>query len=347
MRVLTHWSANLSGRARGRLDLHRTALRSRTYATAAFNAPTVEHEVVTVTTDDGARLRVHAYGPADAPVIVLVHGWTCAIEYWNAQINAFAGPYRVVAYDQRGHGESDYGTVPLSMDLLADDLNTVLDATVPTGEKAVLVGHSLGGMTLQAWAGRFPEQVPARAHAVLLTNTASGALVAETTVLPLFNRLLPRGLRIALPAWLGRRGLGTPVLLPPLLPIRWIFTRQIMHTNATRELVDYSMAVVRSCPARVRAAFGLLLAEMELGDAARHLVVPTTVIAGSADFMTPPIHAERIAATLTEIGSLVRHEVLETGHLGNVEAHERFNEELATLLDVVEDARRQVDAAVG
>ncbi|MET7772490.1 alpha/beta fold hydrolase [Nocardia sp. NPDC005366] len=336
----------LSAKIRGRLDRHRANLRSRTYATTAVNPPTAPRSDHVVTAVDGARLRVHSYGPADATAIVLVHGWTCAIEYWNAQINAFAGEYRVIAYDQRGHGQSEVGTAALTMDLLADDLVAVLDATLSPRERAVLVGHSLGGMTLQAWAGRYPEQVATRAHAVLLTNTAADRLVAETTVVPFFNRPLAflRGRAIPLPFFIGRLGLGTPIFFPPLAPVRWLFARQIMSLAARRDLVDHSMAIVRSCRAWVRARFGFVLADMNLGDAAKNLVVPTTILSGSADDMTPPVHSERIAAMLAETGALVRHEVLATGHLGNIEMYERFNEELARVLDAVAATEEPVKA---
>ncbi|MGW0245832.1 alpha/beta fold hydrolase [Nocardia goodfellowii] len=324
----------LTGLSSALFDSHRANLRSRTYATAAFNPPTVSHEVVPVTTRDGARLRVHSYGPKNAPAIVLVHGWTCAIEYWNAQINAFAGEYRVIAYDQRGHGASEFGSSELSMDLLADDLAAVLDATLGADERAVLVGHSLGGMTLQAWAGRYPEQVPARARAVLLTNTAAAHLIFETTVVPLFNRparLLK--LKVPLPFLLGRYGLGCPIVFPPIAPVKWLFARQIMSTAAEGDLLDFSLNIVRSCPALVRARFGFLLAEMDLGESARKLVVPTTIVAGSFDDMTPVAHAEHIAEMLRQTGSFVRMTVLPTGHLGNTEAYEQFNDELARVLD--------------
>ncbi|MEV0249257.1 alpha/beta hydrolase [Nocardia sp. NPDC050712] len=326
-------------------DAHRANLRSRTYATAAFNPPTVPHEVVPVTTRDGARLRVHSYGPKDAPAIVLVHGWTCAIEYWNAQINAFAGEYRVIAYDQRGHGASEFGHTALSMELLADDLADVLAATLGAEERAVLVGHSLGGMTMQAWAGRYPEQVAARANSVLLTNTAAAHLIFQTTVVPLFNRparLLK--LKVPLPFLLGRAGLGLPIVFPPIAPVKWLFARQIMSTTATGDVLDFSMNVVRSCPALVRARFGFLLAAMDVGESARKLVVPTTIIAGSFDDMTPVAHAEQIAGMLRETGSFVRMAVLPTGHLGNTEAHEQFNDELAR---VVQAAYHRREVATG
>ncbi|MGV9586688.1 alpha/beta fold hydrolase [Nocardia farcinica] len=324
------------------LTAHRANLRARTYPTTALNPPTAQREVIPVTRPDGARLRVHAYGPAGAPTIVLVHGWTCAIEYWNPQINAFAGDYRVVAYDQRGHGESERGTAPLTMDLLADDLAAVLDAAVPAGEKAVLVGHSLGGMTLQAWAARNPGEVTRRAHAVLLTNTAPHGLVDTTTVVPFFNRPMRfKRTGVSLPLAVGKVGLGTPIVFPPVRLVRWLFARQVMCLACDSDRVDFGMAIVRSCPAAVRAEFGKLLAVMDLGEAARNLVVPTTVLAGSFDDLTPPVHSELIAEMLESVGSLDRYAVFETGHLGNVEMFERFNDELARVLDSVHSRRAE------
>ncbi|WP_039802197.1 alpha/beta fold hydrolase [Nocardia araoensis] len=329
------------GLLRSLRDAHSADLRSRTYETTAFNPPTAPREVIPVRAGDGARLRVHAYGPSDAPAIVLVHGWTCCLEYWNPQINAFAGDHRVIAYDQRGHGESEYGAGELTMDLLADDLAAVLDAALAPGQRAVLVGHSLGGMTLQAWAARYPERVARQALAVLLTNTAADRLVFETTVVPLLNRPLRLlQLKVPLPFLFGRLGLGAPIVFPPIAPVRWLFARQILSTAAKGELLDFSMAIVRSCPARVRSKFGFLLATMDVGEAARNLVVPTTVISGQFDDMTPPVHSERIVELLRQTGSLARYQVLPTGHLGNVEAYERFNEELARVLAAAHKSSR-------
>ncbi|MBF6297973.1 alpha/beta hydrolase [Nocardia amamiensis] len=326
---------------RGLRDAHSAELRSRTYRTAAFNLPTTAPEVIPVHGRDGALLRVHAYGPSDRPVIVLIHGWTCCLEYWNPQINAFAGEYRVIAYDQRGHGESEYGSDKLNMDLLADDLAAVLDAALAPGQRAVLVGHSLGGMTVQAWAGRYPERVEKQALAALLVNTAADRLILETTLVPLLNRPLRLlQLKVPLPFLFGRLGLGTPIVFPPIAPVRWLFARQILTTTAKGDMLAFSMAIVRSCPAWVRSRFGVLLATMDLGEAARNLVVPTTVLAGQFDDMTPPVHSERIVEMLRQTGSLMRYGVLPTGHLGNVEAYGRFNEELARLLAAVRPRTR-------
>ncbi|WP_227979492.1 alpha/beta fold hydrolase [Nocardia spumae] len=319
--------AAIMERIRGLFSAHRADLRTRSYGLPALNPPAAPCAVSSVTASDGARLRVHSYGSAEGEAIVLVHGWTCCLEYWNPQINAFADDYRVIAYDVRGHGESESGSADLTTDLLADDLAAVLDATLRPGQRAVLVGHSLGGMTIQAWAGRYPEQVARRADAVVLANTASGDLIAETTVVPRFNRG-----PLALPFPIGRLGLGLPLILPPIEPVKWIFRRQIMSLATTGDVADFGLAIVRSCPAMVRSRFGFLLAELALQSCPGCVTVPTTVIAGSADDMTPPVHSERIAEALRSVGALRRMVVLPTGHLGTVEAHEAFNDELAEVL---------------
>ncbi|MFB7721932.1 alpha/beta hydrolase [Nocardia sp. NPDC056100] len=309
---------------RAMLRAHRANLRTRTYANADLNPPAGPYETIPVTTTDGARLRVHAYGPADGDVLVLVHGWTCCLEYWNPQINAFAGEYRVIAYDVRGHGESEAGTAPLSTDQLADDLQAVLEASLKPGQRAVIVGHSLGGMTTQAWAGRHPEQVRKRAAAVLLTNTAAGQLIAETTVVPLFNRGF-----LKLPFKMGLLGLSLPIVFPPIAPVQWLFRRQIMSLATVGDVATFAQDIVRSCPARVRGRFGTLLSHLDVGRGAVHLTVPTSLVAGSADDMTPVVHSDRIAEMLREAGSLDGYLILPTGHLGNVEAYQEFNAELA------------------
>jgi pimeloyl-ACP methyl ester carboxylesterase len=317
----------IQDRVRELLRAHRAGLRTRRYTTAAFNAPAGTPEVIPVTATDGARLRVHAYGPADGDVVVLVHGWTCCLEYWNPQINAFAGEYRMVAYDLRGHGDSELGNATPTPDLLADDLAAVLAAVLRPGQRAVLVGHSLGGMTIQAWAGRHPEQVTERAAAVVLTNTAPGNLIAETTVLPVFNRGL-----LALPHGLGRWGLAGQLVFPPIPPVRWAFRRQVMTLASTGDVAEFALSIVRSCPAAVRGKFGLLLADLALGRAAENLTVPTTVIAGDRDDLTPPVHSRRIVEMLTRAGSFDAYRVFRTGHLGNVEAYPEFNAELERVL---------------
>ncbi|MFE3442063.1 alpha/beta fold hydrolase [Nocardia sp. NPDC059180] len=318
----------------------RAGLRSRTFETASLNAPTAAHEVVPVTTVDGARLRVHAYGPADGDAIVLVHGWSCSIEYWNPQINAFADTHRVVCYDQRGHGESEAGTLFPSADTMADDLAAVLDATLRPGQQAVLVGHSMGGITLQAWAARHPDQVTRRAKAAVLMNTTSGNIRYDTDLLPLLNKPLTVaerpvtvfGAGLRMPIAIAETLLTAPVPIPGGWPARAVLKARIMSPGATADQVDFALGVVRSCRPLARGKHAAALADLELGEAAAKLSVPTTVIAGSHDNLLPERMSRIIADTLDRAGNLAGYHVWPTGHLTNIEAADRFNEELARII---------------
>ncbi|WP_433563504.1 alpha/beta fold hydrolase [Nocardia sp. CA-151230] len=315
----------------------RSGLRSRNYRTASLNTPRPT-EVIPVTTRDGARLRVHAYGPAEGDVIVLAHGWSCAIEYWNPQINAFAGEYRVIAFDQRGHGESESGTRSFSADQLADDLSDVLEAVLRPGRRAVLVGHSMGGMTIQAWAHRYPHQVRHRASAVLLATTAARQIPNRATVIPLLNDVIPG------PDWLALALFGTPVPLPGGPAVNLIAKHRLMTPAATRDQILFGTSIVRSCRPSVRAAVARGLLELDLHGAAAHLTVPTTVIAGSHDRLLPEVHSREIADTLAVAGHLDRYTILPTGHLVNIEAEKAFNVELHR---VIRRSRRDPVAVAG
>ncbi|MGV9679563.1 alpha/beta fold hydrolase [Nocardia sp. NPDC003482] len=304
-------------------------LRSRTYATAALNvAPSPD--VVSVTTADGARLRVHAYGPADGDVIVLIHGWSCCIEYWNPQINEFSADYRVVAYDQRGHGESTSGTERFGPDRLAEDLSAVLDAVLPPGRRAVLVGHSMGGMTIQAWAQRFPEQVATRASAIMLATTAAGRITGRAKIIPLLNEVVPA------PVWLAQALFGAPLPLPGSVAVRELFKNRIMGPTAEAEAAAFGLSIIRSCNPMVRGAVARDLTTLDLAEAAAHITVPTSVIAGEHDKLLPRVHSEEIAELLAANGVLDRFTVLPTGHLPNIEAPDAFNAELRRLIRVAQ-----------
>ncbi|MBF6333799.1 alpha/beta fold hydrolase [Nocardia transvalensis] len=310
---------------------YRARLRSRTYGTAALNvAPSPE--IIPVTTSDGARLRVHAYGPSEGDVIVLIHGWSCCIEYWNPQINAFSDEYRVVAYDQRGHGESTLGSESFSADQMAGDLSAVLDAVLRPGQRAVLVGHSMGGMTIQAWARRFPEQVSQRASAVLLATTAAGRIPARAKIIPLLSDLVPA------PVWVAQTVFGAPVPLPGFAVARSLFKDRIMNPACDADMTDFGLSIVRSCRPAVRGAVARDLARLDLRDAAADITVPTSVIAGEFDKLLPPIHSREIADVLAAAGSLDRFTVLPTGHLPNIEAPQEFNAELHRLIRISRSA---------
>ena len=120
-----------------------------------------DHTVVR--TLDGAQLAVWDLegGAADAPVVVLPHCWGCSHEVWLPVTRRLREEgYRVVLYDQRGHGASTRGTAPLTIETLAHDLTAVLDGT--DVRDVVLAGHSMGGMTIMSLATHRPAVLKER-----------------------------------------------------------------------------------------------------------------------------------------------------------------------------------------
>ena len=273
-------------------------------------APPVPVRELTVESADGARLHVEVHGPKGAPAVVLAHGWTCSTAFWAAQIRALAVDHRVVAYDQRGHGRSPAAAV-CSTDGLADDLEAVLKATLAPGEKVVIAGHSMGGMTVMAAAARpaFREH----AAAVLLCSTGASRLVAESTVLPL------RAGRLR--TWLTGRLLGSRAPLGPVTAAaRAILKYATMGPRSAPEMVEACARIVHACPRTVRHAWSRVLSLLDLGHGIRELTVPAAVVVGTADRLTPPVHARSLAEALPNCVGVT--ELAGLGHMTPIEAPE-------------------------
>ncbi|MBK3577231.1 alpha/beta hydrolase [Streptomyces sp. MBT65] len=293
-------------------------------------APPVPAREVTVTSADGSRLYVEVHGREGAPVVVLAHGWTCSTAFWAAQTRDLAVDHRVVVYDQRGHGRSP-AAVTHSTDALADDLEAVLEETLAPGEKAVIVGHSMGGMTVLAAAGR--ARFREHAVAVLLCSTGSSRLVEESLVVPL------RAGRVR--TWLTRKILGTRAPLGPVTPAaRRILKYGTMGPGSAPHMVEACARIVHACPSAVRHAWSRVLDSLELDNGVRELAVPTAVLVGTADRMTPPVHARALVAALPNCVGIT--ELPGLGHMTPVEAPElvsaRIRELAATYAHIKEGA---------
>ncbi|MFD3378997.1 MULTISPECIES: alpha/beta fold hydrolase [unclassified Streptomyces] len=273
-------------------------------------APPVPARELTAVSADGARLHVEVHGPEDAPAVVLAHGWSCSTAFWAAQIRDLAADHRVIAYDQRGHGRSP-ASPACSADALADDLEAVLAATLAPGEKAVLAGHSMGGMTLMAAAGR--DRFREHAGAVLLCSTGSSRLVAESLVVPM------RAGRSR--TWLTRKVLGSRAPLGPVTPLaRRILKYATMGPGSAPGMVEACARIVHACPRKVRYAWSHVLDTLDLDHRVRELSVPAAVVVGTADRMTPVVHARALVAALPHcVGST---ELPGLGHMTPVEAPE-------------------------
>lgn len=286
-----------------------------------------------VVADDGTRLYVELQGPVDAPVtVVLVHGFTARLEEWTLQRGPLAEQARVVLYDQRGHGRSGWGNVRhATMDQLARDLSAVLDAHAPTGP-VVLVGHSMGGMTLMALARLRPDLFDTRVTGVFLLATSAGDLATGGAV----GAIARTGKRLhLLPLWLRLLQLSSP-LLDRLYrrgtPTGFRFTRRQLfgRDDADPELVRQVQDLLELAPFTVTAAFyPTFLEHDELASLEALRAVPVSILVGDSDRLTPASHSRRIAAALPDAELTV---VPGAGHSVNITRPQVVDAALARLL---------------
>lgn len=305
-------------------------MRSAVKHSARSLAPTPDR-VLTVDSADGGRINTEIHGPDGAATVVLIHGWTCSIPFWGPVINELGGEVRVVAYDQRGHGRSAQNPAdrPYGTRNLVDDLEAVLAATVPEGERVVLAGHSMGGMTIMAAADR--ASVLGRAGAVLLASTGFEDLSARSRVAPFADRW-PRGATA-----FNRRLLLSQTPMGPVTPVsRAMLKYGTLGPRASRELADFNAQIVLSCPRTTRYRWGRVLDKLDLSATVGLLDVPTSVLVGTADRLTPPVHARQIVERLPSCLGLT--ELPGIGHMTPLEAPDTVAEMIRVLAKTLKAA---------
>lgn len=307
-----------------------------------------------VRTDDDVLLNVEEVGPPDAPMtIVFVHGYTLSMGSWafqrrslGAQLataNGHRPTARLVFYDQRGHGASGRGASGHStIEQLARDLAAVLEARVPRGP-VVLVGHSMGGMTVMGLAAKRPDLFGPRVVGAALLSTSSGNLAELTFGLPEFlTRVRAAVLPVA--AWTMRRrpaiAEGTRRVAADLISV---VTRSLSFASPDVDpaLVQYVDAMIAGTPVDVIAEFYPALAGLdETGSLEPLRRIPTLVLTGDADRMIPPQHSELIVERLGRAGDGRAEFVVvpDAGHMVLLEKPDVVSEALTALLRRVASA---------
>ncbi|OAA21104.1 putative hydrolase or acyltransferase of alpha/beta superfamily [Frankia sp. EI5c] len=263
-----------------------------------------------VTAADGIPLHVEQTdqdprpGPETAaPTLVFVHGFCVNGDSWVFQQRALRDLGPMVFYDLRAHGRSgpcEAGSC--TIDQLAADLHQVLTERVPQGP-IVLVGHSMGGMTIIALAGTHPELFRDRVAGVVLLSTSAGDLARLTLGLP---ALVTDGVRRALPTLtVGMR--RAPTLFERARrrgsDFSWEITRRIAFGSGDvpPSVVSFLEEMVGDTPIPVMAAFMSTLLEHDKVEAVAGLRdTPTVILVGDDDVMTPPEHSRAIADLLPD-----------------------------------------------
>ncbi len=289
----------------------------------------------TVQTEDGVALHVEEVGDADAPLtVVFVHGYVQQMAVWHFQRKALADQddARLVFYDQRSHGRSARGFSERStIDQLGRDLGRVVDEVSPE-RPVVLVGHSMGGMTIMALADSRPELFGDRVAAVALIGTSAGKLASVTfglpkVVLPVTKRVLPlltRGMRRRPRPFEHTRRAGGD--------LAFLLTRLggFGSGEVSPSVVELVERMGAQTPVDVIAEF---YATFMSHDKLRALDVlrglPVLVLVGAQDRLTPVDHSREIAAALPDAHLVV---VEGAGHMVVLERPELVTLQLRALL---------------
>ncbi|MFE6998285.1 alpha/beta fold hydrolase [Streptomyces griseus] len=285
----------------------------------------------------GSRRRRLFGRKAPAPVtVVFSHGYCLGQDSWHFQRAALRGLVRAVYWDQRSHGRSGRGRtqadgVPVGIDQLGRDLRAVIDAAAPEGP-LVLVGHSMGGMTMMALADQYPALIRDRVAAVALVGTSSGKLGEVNFGLPVAG---VNAVRRVLPGVLKALGSQTELVEKGRRATADLFAGLIKRYSFGSRDVDPAVArfaerLIESTPIDVVAEFYPAFTEHDKSGALPAFRdVPVLILAGDKDLVTPSSHSEAIADVLPDAELVI---VPDAGHLVMLEHPETVTDRLADLL---------------
>jgi len=297
-----------------------------------------------VVTDDAVDLHVEIDDPADFGghratdddlTIVFVHGYSLNLDSWHFQRAAYRGQVRTVFYDQRSHGRSGRsGEDHCTIDQLGHDLRRVIEDTVPG--RCVVVGHSMGGMTVISLADLHPELFGDKVVGAALISTTAGGLDPGRILFPMLPlglggrfvgravRTLDRGHKVVDLA----RGWGHAVA--DVATDRYAFGTDPVPASH----VEFVYSMLNATPFAVVADFYPAFATL---DKFEHLEplgrVPTAIICGTEDKITSVGHSRKLHSRIPGSSLL---ECEGAGHMVLLEQHKQVTAELDDLLSLAQ-----------
>lgn len=326
-----------AGFAAQRSAMRRLQLRPDPHAGEPFGS--LRGRPVPVRADDGTRLYAEIDGDDRTDLaVVFCHGWTLTQDSWHFQRKALRGLGRLVFWDHRGHGRSDGGARDgYTLSRVAADLAAVIGATVPAETPVVLVGHSLGGMTVLRYADENPGLIGRKIVATGLVCTSSGGLAEVTLGMP---ALLARTGRLVLPRALGALGAGSGAIEkvrhlgreaatliedlvafgPDASPAAVAFAEQMMSETRMDAFADFLRSMITT---------------PLISDCSALAGIDNLVIGAENDLLTPVEHSLTIAGCVPG----ARLEVVPSaGHMAMMERPAIVSDHLG---DLIERARAQ------
>jgi 3-oxoadipate enol-lactonase len=256
----------------------------------------------------------------NGPLVVFLHGIGGNRTNWEGQMEYFGAEFCAVAWDARGYGASDDPPRTWQFGDYADDLVRLLDDL--DAERAHLVGLSMGGMILQDFYGRYPHRVATLA--LVDTSAGFGSVSKEVRRDFLARRLEPL-----------ERGLTPADIAPEVVEV--LVAKSA--SPAARQRMRASMEALRVEPYK-QALHAIMTTDFRA--LLPRIKVPTLVIVGEEDVVTPPSDAEFLAKNIPDVAVVT---IPGTGHLTNIEQPEAFNAALERLLRRYADQASVVTAA--
>ncbi|EID17060.1 alpha/beta hydrolase [Mycobacterium xenopi RIVM700367] len=301
------------------------------YADEDFEVLDADRSYV-VTTPDGVPLAVREAGPTDAPLtVVFAHGFCLrmgAFHFQRIRLSEEWGPQvRMIFYDQRGHGRSgEASPETYTVTQLGRDLETVLQVVAPRGP-VVLVGHSMGGMTVLSHARQYSQYYGDRiVGAALISSAAEGvsrSLLGEILKNPALEAV--RFTARSAPKLVHRGRRATRSLIKPILVAASYGDEKISPS-----VVAFSQKMMYGTP--IPTLVGFLHALETLDETAALPTVakiPTLIACGDRDLLTPAEYSRDMAAALPDSELLI---VEGAGHLVQLEKPDIINDGLVRLV---------------
>ncbi len=279
---------------------------------------------------NGAELEVETTGRADGPTLLFTHGWGLDGTVWDDAKRDLGERFRIVTWDLPGLGRSSRpADKSEALEVFADSLQAVLGTV---HGPAVLVGHSIGGMTLQTFARRHPQALGAQVKGLVLVNTTYTA--PDRTML---GRKLFTVLREPLIIPLMRLS----VLLSPILWLQnWLSylngSMEIAHRllgfgkHATRPRLELSARLAAKGSPAVQSRGNIAMLRWDASDVLPRLTIPTLVLTGGRDLLTQEDAGAHIDAAAP--GARRTH-FDDAGHMGFLERPEDYNRAMAEFAD--------------
>lgn len=259
-----------------------------------------------VTADDGARLHGDRCGDVDGPTVVLVHGFIESAGFWGPVAHRLADAgFDVVVVDQRGHGRSERGEAPYTTATLAADLRSWFEQL--DLRDATVVGHSMGGVAAMAFAtDEAPLAVERTRSLVLVTTLASPTRARSGSPRIGTERVMAVSERV-----LGLQNLGLFALLGTF------------GTRPARSALEVTRGAFLETDRATRVDAADMLQTFDLRASLPSISIPTLVVAGSHDKLTPLPTNEAIAESIPD----ARLEVLPgRGHMLAFEAPDELTD---------------------